>query len=79
MTDKITSAKGVTGFLIWSGRDYLFRVYDATGDFKDYSMLHSDLEVTILDADATLYEYPNGTLSLDHNPETLGLNETSQA
>jgi hypothetical protein len=73
MTAQTRPAKGVTGFLIWSGQDYLFRVYDGQGDFKDYNMLHSDLEITILDTDATLYEYPNGTLSLDHNPETLGL------
>jgi hypothetical protein len=79
MTAQVTSAKGVTGFLIWTGEAYQFRVYDQVGSFKDYSMLHCDLEVTIVDADATLYEYPNGTLSLDHNPETLGLNETSQA
>jgi hypothetical protein len=73
MTAQTRPAKGVTGFLIWSGQDYLFRVYDGQGDFKDYNMLHSDLEITILDTDATLYEYPNGTLSLDHNLETLGL------
>jgi len=73
MTAQTRPAKGVTGFLIWSGQDYLFRVYDGQGDFKDYNMLHSDLEITILDTDATLYEYPNGTISLDHNPETLGL------
>jgi hypothetical protein len=73
MTAQTRPAKGAIGFLIWSGQDYLFRVYDGQGDFKDYNMLHSDLEITILDTDATLYEYPNGTLSLDHNPETLGL------
>ena len=73
MTDKITSAKGVTGFLIWTGEDYQFRVYDQVGGFKDYSMLHSDLEVTIVDADATLYEYTDGSCYLDHSPETLGV------
>ena len=79
MTSHVTSANGVTGFLIWTGKDYQFRVYDQVGGFKDYSILHCDLEVTIVDADATLYEYDDGRCCLDHNPETLGLNETSQA
>ena len=79
MAVNITTARGVTGFLIWTGDGYQFRVYDDQSSFKDYSILHCDLEVTITDADAAFYEYDNGTLSLDHNPETLGLNETPQA
>lgn len=73
MAVKITPARGDTGFLIWTDEGYQFHVYDDQGGFKDYSMLHCDLEITITDADAAFYQYDNGTLSLDHSPETLGL------
>ena len=73
MTTKMQSADGVTGIIIHSGGHYWFRVYEDLGEFKDYNLAHSDLSVTINDSDATFYEYENGTMSLDHSPETLGL------
>ena len=74
MTDKITSADGVEGFLIWvAGDKYVFRVYSEDKTFKDYDIRHSDMCVTVRDADATLYEYKDGSCYLDHSPETLGV------
>ena len=67
-----SSANGVTGCLIWSLGTYLFRVYSDDGTFKDYNLAHSDLFVTIADADAFFYE-SGDRLVLDHSPETLGL------
>ena len=62
------SAQGTKGFLIWSGERYYFRVYHDKG-FIDYDILHSDLEIEIVDADAAFYD----DRTLDHSPETLGL------
>jgi hypothetical protein len=45
----------------------MFRVYDANYDFIDYDILHYDLEVEILDTDATLYSSEYGNY-LDHAP-----------
>lgn len=74
MIAKIQSANGVEGVIIRTGGEYMFRVYtDTIGEFKDYYLDHSDLVVTINDPDATFYEYEDGTMSLDHTPETLGL------
>ncbi len=73
MATKIHSADGVEGVIIHSRGQYWFRVYTGKDEFKDYNLAHSDLVVKINDADATFYEYENGTMSLDHSPETLGL------
>ena len=69
------SANGVEGFLIrcFDGQ-YRFRVYKADLDFTDYDLLHSDLCVTITDADATFYS-DNERNILDHSPETLAVEE----
>jgi len=72
MSEKVTSANGVTGCLIYTGEDYKFRVYDADHNFKDYDIRHCDLSLTIVDSDAEFYEYDDGTLILDHSRETLG-------
>jgi hypothetical protein len=72
---KATSANGVEGCLIYAhvlGK-FFFRVYDADYNFKDYDILHSDLVVTINDADAFFYEGTDGELQLDHSPATLGI------
>jgi len=68
-------ANGVEGHLIrcWNGQ-YRFRVYKANFDFIDYDLLHSDLLVTVTDADATFYSDDKGN-RLDHNPATLGIEE----
>jgi len=65
-------ADGVEGCLI-RGHDgtYYFRVYDANHDFVDYDLMHSDLSITITDADAYFYRGDGGD-RLDHAPATLG-------
>ena len=68
----ISSATGTTGHLIPTCGEYFFRVYNADKTFTDYDLLHSDLEVTIIDPDAAFYETKNGP-TLDHSPATLGL------
>ncbi len=71
-----TSAKGIKGFLLDSfDGNYYFRVYESPGVFKDYLVRHCDLEITINDEDAVLYEKENGDLTLDHSSETLGIKE----
>ena len=70
-----TPAKGVKGYLIDSfDGNYYFRVYDGK-EFKDYLVRHCDLEITLHDDDATFYEYEDGTLTLDHSYETLGIKD----
>ena len=69
---KIKSANGATGCLLRVGfSEFVFRVYE-DGSFKDYDLIHSDLQFTICDPDATFYE-DGERLTLDHNPETLGI------
>ena len=70
-TMKITPANGVTGHLLRSGYDVMFRVYDGT-TFTDYDLTHSDLCVTITDEDAAFYSEPKSD-RLDHSPQTLGI------
>lgn len=68
------SANGIKGHLLRgpsTGR-YVFRVYNQDKTFIDYDLLHYDLEVTITDADAYLYN-GDGLTFLDHSLETLGL------
>ena len=69
-----TSATGVTGFVLHTIDGYVFRVYEKdTEAFKDYDLLHSDLEVKIVDEDAVFYELDNGKKVLDYSPPTLGI------
>ena len=71
---KIKSANGVTGCLLRVGfSEFVFRVYSTDG-FKDYDLLHSDLQFTICDDDATFYE-DGDNLKLDHSPDTLGIDK----
>ena len=67
----ITPANGITGHLLRSGYDVVFRVYDGT-TFTDYDLTHSDLCVTITDPDAAFYSEPRSD-RLDHSPATLGI------
>ena len=67
----ITPANGITGHLLRSGYDVVFRVYDGT-TFTDYDLTHSDLCVTITDEDAAFYSEPKSD-RLDHSPQTLGI------
>ena len=70
----IKSANGVTGHLLRSGYDVVFRVYDENHQFTDYDLTHSDLCVTITDEDAAFYSEPRSD-RLDHSPATLGIAE----
>lgn len=80
-TRKTSLARGTRGFLLRSIDDagcsrYFFRVYDADRSFRDYELLHSDLEVEIVDKEATFYEADEGRdARLDHSPHTLGHEE----
>ena len=79
---KIQTANGTKGFLIWDGiGKFMFRVYEyeqvegginTIKGFKDYDVLHSDLQIIINDDDSSFSEYDDGRLSLDHSPSTLG-------
>ena len=55
------------GYIIRVGDTHMFRVYDENYNFIDYDILHHDLEVEILDTDATLYSSEFGHY-LDHAP-----------
>jgi hypothetical protein len=66
-------ADGTKGILLRVDFDkWVFRVYKENNYFIDYDLLHSDLQVTIDDADSTFYSDDKGN-RLDHNPETLGI------
>jgi hypothetical protein len=73
MSNTTQSANGVEGHLIYISvlDTYMFRVYNAQGDFVDYDIAHSDLCVTITDPDACFYRYGDRDV-LDHAPTTLG-------
>jgi len=81
MTRKPSLARGTRGFLLRSIDDagslrYFFRVYGADHTFRDYELIHSDLEIQILDEEATFYDAEDGCdARLDHSPCTLGREE----
>ena len=60
-------AKGTKGYITRVGDTHMFRVYDKNHNFIDYDILHHDLEIEILDTDATLYSSEFGQY-LDHAP-----------
>ena len=69
------SANGVRGHLLnLIDGTVVFRVYDAEHNFVDYDLHHSDLCVTIDDADAYFYQQ-DGQDILDHAPMTLGMTD----
>ena len=76
--NKVSLARGARGFLLRSIDSagcsrYFFRVYDADHSFHDYELMHYDLEVEIVDEEATFYEAEEGREArLDHSPRTLG-------
>jgi hypothetical protein len=74
---KTINATGLKGTLHRDLDDtWFFRVYDKTAPegFKDYRLVHNDLEITI-NGEAALYEYGMEEYDgiLDHSPEVLGL------
>jgi hypothetical protein len=69
------SANGVCGHLLnLMDGTVVFRVYDAEHNFVDYDLHHSDLCVTIDDADAYFYRRDEQDI-LDHAPMTLGIQD----
>lgn len=71
---RVRTARGARGSLLRSidaeGHvRYFLRIYEADS-FRDYALLHSDLEIEITDEEAMLYEDENPRL--DHSPKTLG-------
>jgi len=67
------SANGVSGVLLPIGETWVFRVYHENGEFTDYDIFHSDLSITINDGDAYFYKREDGSVYLDHSPQTLGI------
>lgn len=61
------SAQNTTGFLIRVGDTIMFRVYSPDHSFRDYNILHHDLEVTIVDCDAE-FDDLNETLDYRSSP-----------
>jgi hypothetical protein len=69
------SANGVRGHLLnLIDGTMVFRVYDDRHNFVDYDIHHSDLCVTIDDADAYFYRRDEQDI-LDHAPMTLGIQD----
>lgn len=74
----IKSANNVVGSLHRTFSDgfgipeYFLRVKTENG-FEDYYLNHNDLTIQIQDEDAFIYKTKDGTLILDHSPETLGM------
>jgi len=75
--NNIKSANEVSGVLLPVGRTWVFRVYHNDGEFTDYDIYHSDLQITINDEDAYFYKRENGESYLDHSPQTLGIKNAS--
>ena len=75
MNQQTKSANGVRGHLLnLIDGTVVFRVYDAEHNFVDYDLHHSDLCVTIDDADAYFYRRDEQDI-LDHAPITLGIED----
>ncbi len=68
-------ASGVSGILINVLGRLVFRVTDQEGGFRDYTILHDDLSVTIEgDSLASFYIDESGDEDiLDHSPNVLGI------
>ena len=65
------SALGERGIIV-RGMDgvYYFRQYDANNDFVDYEITHHDLEVVIIEKDASLFRNQAGDF-LDYSTESM--------
>lgn len=70
---QVRAADGVSGFLHSSADGYFFRVYDKSGAFTDYQLLHDDLEVTIAHGALASFYANEAIAVLDHSPAVLGL------
>ena len=63
-------ANGTKGVIISTSIGYKFRVYKEDDTFTDYDIQHPDLEVQIIDEDASFYEDGTGAY-LDISSEGL--------
>jgi len=67
------SAADVEGFLIKTiDGETLFRTYDDVGEFRDYTIAHQDLKITIVDQEAYFYQRGEEYV-LDYSPKILGI------
>ena len=71
----VHDASGTKGILIRSVDEYLFRVYESDGEFIDYEIRHSDLEVTISNDELATFYTDGERYIIDHSPNVLGLEE----
>jgi hypothetical protein len=74
---KYRNANKQKGIILRSldGSPSLFRIYGKKGSFKDYEIIHNDIQVQIQDDDAEFLESIDGeTFLLDHSRQTLGHN-----
>lgn len=72
---KYRNANKQKGIILRSidGGPYLFRIYGKNGSFKDYEIIHHDIQVQILDDSAEFLESANGeTFLLDYSRKMLG-------
>lgn len=75
MKKLLKPAIGLKGTLCKSYEgDYFIRVNE-NGQPKDYWLLHWDLDISIEDTTAWLYQKEDGQLVLDYDPGTLGYEE----
>jgi len=70
---KEREAKGTEGFLMNEvGDKPYFRVYKSNGEFVDYDIFHSDLQITVTDDDAFFKGEDIAEPYLDYSNKTLG-------
>ena len=69
---KVTAANGVAGVLIFTGDEFMLRVYGDKHDFIDYHIFHNDLAVKIIDESASFYVGDDGEPAcIDYSPDIL--------
>jgi hypothetical protein len=72
---KYKNANKQKGILLRSLSDepYFFRIYGKNGSFKDYEILHHDIDIQILDESAEFLESKDGKeFYLDYSRKVLG-------
>lgn len=72
---KYRNANKQKGLILRSldGGPSVFRIYGKKGSFKDYEIIHHDIQVQILDDTAEFLESADGeTFLLDYSREMLG-------
>ena len=74
----VRSARGLTGkFCVWNDGILGFEMNDpdSPGGFIKCDWLINDTTITILDENAYVYEYSDGSYSIDYSPQVLGLTD----